>query len=68
MAATFILYHYTPSLPAAVIFTLLFSVVTFLHAIQLIRLRAWFTIPVIVGGLCTHLPSFGSLLNCTPNF
>ncbi|CAF9939080.1 MAG: hypothetical protein ALECFALPRED_007975 [Alectoria fallacina] len=48
---TFIYYHYTPTLAGAVLFILLFSVITLAHLFQLLRLRAWFMIPVLVGGI-----------------
>lgn len=60
MAGTFILYHYTPSQAAAIILTLLFSIITLLHAIQVARFRAWFMLPVVVGGICTFPPCIPS--------
>lgn len=56
---TFHLYAYTPSLAAAVIFIILFALTTTLHAYQLIKTRAWYLIPIVIGGLCTRFsPSF----------
>ncbi|KAK4692053.1 hypothetical protein P7C71_g5076, partial [Lecanoromycetidae sp. Uapishka_2] len=49
--ASYILYHYDPSIAGAVIFIFLFFVMALLHTIQLVRYRAWFMIPVIVGGI-----------------
>ena len=55
MASNFILYHYIPSLVGAIIFILLFLLATIIHSIQLSRFRAWYLIPVIVGGICMSL-------------
>lgn len=52
---TFHFYAYTPSLAAAVIFIILFALTTALHAHQLSKIRAWYLIPIVIGGLCTHL-------------
>jgi hypothetical protein len=48
--AKFMLYRYTPSLPAAAIFTALFFLVTLLHTYQLLRTRTWIFIPFVIGG------------------
>ncbi|KAJ0128311.1 Aminotransferase swnA [Fusarium oxysporum f. sp. albedinis] len=50
-AATFSLYHYDPSIAAAVIMVLLFLGATIFHFWQLIRERCWFTIPLAIGGI-----------------
>lgn len=47
----FQLYHYDPSVAAAVIFALLFLVTTLYHSWQMIRTRCWIAIPLVVGGL-----------------
>ena len=65
---TYHLYAYTPSLAAAVIFTILFALATALHAYQLIKTRAWYLIPIVIGGLCTwtslpYLPRNAPLTN-----
>ena len=52
---TFHLYAYTPSLAAAIIFIILFALTTTLHTYQLIKTRAWYLIPIAIGGLCTYL-------------
>ncbi|GAB7366757.1 hypothetical protein MBLNU230_g0711t2 [Neophaeotheca triangularis] len=44
-------YHYDPSLPAAVIFVILFFLTTALQTYQFIRTRTWFLIPFWIGGL-----------------
>ena len=48
----FIFYHYDPILIGAVIASVLFLVITILYVVQLARYKAWFTLPLIVGGLC----------------
>lgn len=46
------LWHYIPSLPAAIIFTILFGVATFLHIFKMFQNRTWFCIPFVIGGFC----------------
>ncbi|EXJ56537.1 hypothetical protein A1O7_06881 [Cladophialophora yegresii CBS 114405] len=46
----FKLYHYDPSLGAAILFIALFLAASCLHLYQLIRTRTWFFIPFVVGG------------------
>jgi hypothetical protein len=48
----FVLYHYTPNLPGAVIFAALFFLTTAFHLFQRIRTQAKYFNPFIVGGLC----------------
>lgn len=48
----FALYRYTPSIAAAIIFTVVFFIITALHGIRLWRTRAYFFIPFIIGLLC----------------
>ncbi|KIL85173.1 hypothetical protein FAVG1_11602 [Fusarium avenaceum] len=50
-AASFALYHYDPSIVAAVMMVMLFLGVTLLHLWQLVRERCWFMIPLAVGGI-----------------
>ncbi|KAK7418140.1 hypothetical protein QQX98_004115 [Neonectria punicea] len=45
------LWRYIPSLPAAIIFTVVFSLLTGAHCWKLFRHRMWFCIPFAVGGL-----------------
>ena len=49
---TFVLYRYTPSLPAAIIFSAFFLVTTALHIFQAAKRRTFYFIPLIVGGIC----------------
>jgi len=50
--AKFELYHYHPSLGAAVLFVILFFLTTGLHTFQLVRTRTWFFIAFTLGGAC----------------
>lgn len=44
------MWHYSPSIPASVIFFVLFLSVTSYHAYLLTRRKTWFCIPFVVGG------------------
>jgi hypothetical protein len=48
----YILYHYDPSFVAAVIFICLFTTSTLLHLFQMVRMRTWYFIPFLIGGVC----------------
>jgi len=50
-------YEYNPSKVAAFVFTIAFGITTVLHFVQLIRKRAWFLIPLLIGGICMFLIS-----------
>lgn len=45
-------YHYDPSIAAAVIFLLLFLVMTVVHTYQMFRTKTWYFIPFVIGGFC----------------
>ncbi|KAF2502346.1 RTA1-domain-containing protein [Lophium mytilinum] len=45
------LWHYVPSLPAAIAFTALFSLITTVHTWKMIKEKMWFCIPFVVGGI-----------------
>jgi len=59
----FKLYHYTPSLAAAVIFIALFAGTTLLHTFQLIKKRTWYFIPFLIGGFCKLYPAINFPIN-----
>lgn len=63
----FVLYRYTPNLPAAVIFIVLFSLTTLFHTFQIYRKRTWYFIPLVIGGICTSLPTLPCLLSADIN-
>ncbi|KAI1845746.1 hypothetical protein JX265_000075 [Neoarthrinium moseri] len=44
-------WHYVPSLPASVVFIILFLFITAAHGYKLYKFRLWFCIPFLVGGL-----------------
>ncbi|XP_014560824.1 hypothetical protein COCVIDRAFT_88395 [Bipolaris victoriae FI3] len=46
----FKLYRYNPSMAAAVIFTILFLLISGLHLYQMFRTRTWILIPFVIGG------------------
>lgn len=48
----FKLYRYDPSMAAAVIFIILFFLVSTLHLYQMVRTRTWIFIPFVLGGFC----------------
>lgn len=50
--ADFKLYRYTPSLVAAILFTVLFVLATFYHLYQVVRTRSWYFIVFVIGGAC----------------
>ncbi|PSN72725.1 RTA1-domain-containing protein [Corynespora cassiicola Philippines] len=56
-------YRYEPSLAAAIIFVVLFSVTTLLHMFQSFRKRAWFFIPFLIGGWCEIVGYIGRVLS-----
>jgi hypothetical protein len=55
------LYHYDPSLAAAVIFTLLFAAATGFHIYQMLMTKAHFLIAFCVGGVCKCWSKDGEL-------
>lgn len=57
-------YYYEPSMPAAIIFAVLFALATLLHTYQLVRSRTWFMIPFVVGGICELKYSKSALQLC----
>lgn len=52
MTSSYVLYQYTPSLVAAVVFAVLFFLTTALHLWQRIRNHTQYFNPFIVGGIC----------------
>lgn len=49
-------YHYDPSMAAAVIFIVAFSLSGIYHTYQVLRLRSWYFIPFVVGSIGTNAP------------
>lgn len=56
MASDNNIYGYNPSIPAAVIFIVLFGASTGFHGYQLIKARALYFIPFLIGGACMSAP------------
>lgn len=52
----FVLYRYTPSLPAAAIFCALFAIGTFAHLYYVFKLKAKYFIPFVIGCICQYAP------------
>lgn len=48
----FQLYRYTPSLAAAILFLVLFVLITAYHIYQVIRMRSWYMLVFVTGGVC----------------
>lgn len=51
-SSDYVLYQYTPSLVAAVIFAAIFFLTTAFHLWQRVRSHAKYFNPFIVGGIC----------------
>ena len=70
MANDFKLYHYDPSLPAAVLFIILFFLASALHSYQLVRTRTWFFISFCIGGIFETTGYVGRAISSqeTPNW
>ncbi|KAL6702694.1 hypothetical protein ACN47E_001018 [Coniothyrium glycines] len=66
----FKLYRYEPSMVAAVIFIILFVIVTALHTYQMMRTRTWIFIPFVVGGVFQVIGYIGRAIasNEAPNY
>lgn len=45
-------YYYSVSMPAAIIFAVLFGITTVLHLWQMIHSRTWFMVPFVLGAIC----------------
>ncbi|EYE94952.1 RTA1 domain-containing protein [Aspergillus ruber CBS 135680] len=63
-------YEYDPSMAAAVIFIILYIVVTFLHTYNLFQTRTWFFIPLVLGGYFELVGYIGRAMSAheTPNW
>jgi hypothetical protein len=52
MAIAYVLWHYKPSLVAAIAMASIFGVATAVHSFRLVQTRAFFCIPLVIGGIC----------------
>jgi hypothetical protein len=46
------LWEYVPSLSAAIVFAILFLLITLFHIHKMVRTKMWFCIPFVIGGIC----------------
>ena len=58
------LWHYVPSMPAATVFIILFSLATLGHSFRMFTYRVWFGIPMVVGGVCKNHHAAQVLESC----
>ncbi|KAL4757189.1 RTA1 domain-containing protein [Aspergillus foveolatus] len=58
-------YRYYPSEAAAILFTVLFDMATFVHLYQLVRHRTWSFIPFLIGGFFEWVGYIGRILSST---
>ncbi|KAJ0154783.1 Streptomycin 3''-adenylyltransferase [Fusarium oxysporum f. sp. albedinis] len=58
-------YHYDPSMAAAVIFIVAFSLSGIYHTYQVIRLRSWYFIPFVVGSIVEVVGYTGRAVNAS---
>ncbi|KAJ5096325.1 RTA-like protein [Penicillium alfredii] len=63
-------YQYYPSMGAAILFIILFAVVTLLHTYHLLRTRTWFFIPLVIGGYFEFVGYIGRAMSAqqSPNW
>ncbi|KAI1379824.1 hypothetical protein F4677DRAFT_295898 [Hypoxylon crocopeplum] len=50
------LWQYVPSIPAAVIFAIIFAAITGAHCYRISKTKLWFCLPFVVGGVSTSNP------------
>ncbi|KAI1385129.1 RTA1 like protein [Hypoxylon trugodes] len=69
-APTFVFYLYKPSMAAAIIFIILFSISALLHVKVLIQKRTWYFIPFVIGCLFEAVGYIGRAMSSPeyPNF
>ena len=51
----FKLYRYIPSLEASIVAIVVFAILTSVHFWRLLRARAFYFTPFLIGGVCAHL-------------
>jgi hypothetical protein len=47
------LWKYLPSIPAAIAFLALFTLITIAHTWRMVKTQTWFTSAFVIGGVCT---------------
>ncbi|ENH71804.1 Protein RTM1 [Fusarium oxysporum f. sp. cubense race 1] len=58
-------YRYEPSIAAAVIFVVLFSITTTFHVFQMTKTRTWYMLTLCIGGICEIAGYVGRAINST---
>ncbi|ERT00407.1 RTA1 domain protein [Sporothrix schenckii 1099-18] len=56
------LWHYIPNRPGAIVFVVLFALMTALHGTRMVRHRMWFCIPFVIGGVFEIIGYLGRVL------
>jgi hypothetical protein len=64
--AAWAFYRFVPSVPANVLFIVLFAISAVLHTAQLLRTKTWYLIALVVGALCNVLP-WSKTYSCHPS-
>ncbi|KAF2676893.1 RTA1-domain-containing protein [Lentithecium fluviatile CBS 122367] len=59
----FVYYRYGPSLEAAIVFVILFSLTTAFHIFQIGKKRTWYFIPLAIGGIFESVGYIGRILS-----
>lgn len=60
--SSYVLYHYTPNLPCAILLAVLFALTTAFHLYQRVMAHSRYFNPFIVGGICQSSRSFYTLI------
>ncbi|KAI1017888.1 hypothetical protein LB504_003791 [Fusarium proliferatum] len=56
-------YRYDPSLPANIIFIIVFAISSVTHLLQILKTRTWFFIPFLIGSLFETIGFIGRAIN-----
>ncbi|KAI9812943.1 MAG: hypothetical protein M1827_004461 [Pycnora praestabilis] len=56
-------YRYTPSVPAAAVWVLLFFLTAALHTYQIARTRTWIILPLVIGSYCEVTAYIGRIIS-----
>jgi len=59
----FVYFRYHPSLEAAIVFTILFSITTIYHIFLVCKKRTWYFIPLAVGGVFETVGYIGRIMS-----
>ncbi|RSL50830.1 hypothetical protein CEP53_008655 [Fusarium sp. AF-6] len=66
----FVYYYYNPSLPAAVVFVVLFGLSELAHVCQIVHSRTWYFVPFVIGCIFEAIGYIGRTLSAeeAPDF